>query len=253
MGNELEYGIAVKKEEEYTSLYSHYIAEIDENGKEIGGGDKWIPFHYSIYFITKTISYRSSYKFDNEIIPELEDEASEKTRIKKSKDGSDFYVDYDENELIYGELQLDPNQNTHFISMFGTDRGLEEISFRISVAAKEQHMLWGSPQFSYEGANFITETAPDAMQIHIYLEEKKFRRLAELVCNQRITGFPLRIGKVKGFYAHWSPSFVASQIKVLTKDHQLDDPSDAAPHFSKLGVVGEMDFGAETSQDLLSE
>lgn len=255
MENELEYTIAVKEEKENSSLYAHYIAEIDEEGNEVQGiHDKWIPFHHSIYFLVKTISYIPSWNFSAGMFDaEDKEEDLKKTKSKKKMHAKDFYVDYDEDESIFGTMQIDPDEHLDCISMFGTERGLLDLSFRISVGKQESCRLIGIPQYSHEGANFISETEPDVLQLEITFKEEKFRKFVELVRNNTITKFPIRLDQVAGLYARWSPSFVASEIKVLTPHHELDDPLDFAPHFRTLGVVGEIDLSPQISQDILSK
>ena len=251
MENELEYTIAVKEELEHPSFYPHYIVEIDQNGIEVEGiNHKWIPFHFSIYFLAKTIRYIPSWNFSACIFEAKEKEEDlRKTKSKKKMHAKDFHVDYDVSESIVGTMQIDPNEHLDGISMFGTERGLLNLSFRISVGKQEICRLIGFPQYSVEGSNFI----PDCLQIEIIFKEEKFRRLVELVRNNTITKFPIRLGQVAGLYARWSPSFAASKIKVLTPHHELEDPLDFAPHFRTLGVVGEIDLSPQISQDILSK
>ncbi|MDB2488098.1 hypothetical protein N9X59_02910 [Alphaproteobacteria bacterium] len=255
MEYELEYTLLVREELETPSLYPYYIAEIDQNGHEIEGiNHKWIPFHHSIYFLVKTISYIPSWNFSAGMFDaEDKEEDLKKTKSKKKMHAKDFHVDYDEDESIFGTMQIDPEEHLDCISMFGTERGLLDLSFRISVGKQESCRLIGIPQYSHEGANFISETKPDVLQLEITFKEEKFRKFVELVRNNTITKFPIRLDQVAGLYAVWSPSFVTSEIKVLTPHHELDDPLDFAPHFRRLGVVGEIDLSPQISQNILSE
>lgn len=251
MEHELEYSIAVKKETEFDSLFSEYIVEIDENGKEVEGiNDKWIPFHHDIHFVTKTISYIPSWKFEAGMFDAQDEEESLKnSKTKKKISEKDFYVEFDENDYIIGTMQLDPDEYLDSFSMFGTKRELLDLSFRMRIGTKDSCRLIGWPQYSYE-ADFYTEIMPDSFQIEITFKAEKFRRIVDLVCNTTIVRFPIRLGQVAGLYAPWSPSSVASAIKILTPRHQLDDPSNIAPHFRSLGVVGDMDLSPKISQNL---
>lgn len=255
MENELEYTIAVKEETEHSSLYSHYIVEIDENGNEVKGRNhKWIPFTFSIHFIVRTLSYIPNWKFSSVLIDvEDKEEDLKTTKSKKKMNEKDFHGDYVEDEYVFGTMQIDPDKHLDCISMFGTKRTLSDLSVRISVGKQESCRLVGIPQYSYEGANFLTETQPDFLQLEITFKEEKFRKLVELVRNNTITKFPIRLSTVEGLYARWSPSFVASEIKVLTPHHELDNPLDLAPYFRTLGVVGGIDLSPQVSQDIVSE
>jgi len=252
MENELEYTISVKEEKEFSSLYSHYIAEIDEKGNEVQGiHDKWIPFHHSIHFVTKSISYSSNLSFEEGIMDAYdEEEETKKKKTKKKISEKDFHVDFDENEYIYAELKIAPDEELSFLSMFGTERRLKDISMRISQGEQDSCRLVGIPSYESEGPHFDKFFTDDALQIILSLKEEKFRKLVSLVCENNISSFPIRLGQVAGLYAPWSPTYVSSAIKVLSTYHELDDPKNLAPHFRSLGAVREINISPVISQDL---
>ena len=81
MDYDLEYKIEVKKEEEHESLFKWYIAQIDDEGKEVGFlTNKSIPWFWTEYFIFKNLRNKMLIKYSSFL---FDSPFSSKTRVAR--------------------------------------------------------------------------------------------------------------------------------------------------------------------------
>ena len=175
MDTELNYSLAVREEKEYVSLYEVYIAEVNEKGEDVEGiFEKWIPFHYSLYFEAKSIKYVPAFGFERDA-SDIESEAESVKKPKNKKpDPKRFEVKFVDSEHINGTLQLDPDGSLPNIPMFGTERKLNDFSFWITIGKSERCRFWGYPQYFYEDADFRDRTQPDQIGFEITIKEVEY-------------------------------------------------------------------------------
>ena len=249
MDTELNYSLVVREEKEYVSLYDVYIAEVNEKGEDVEGIEKWIPFHYSLFFEAKSIKYVPAFGFERDA-SDIESEAESVKKPKNKKpDSKRFDVKFVDSEHISGSLQLDPDGRLSRISMFGTERKLNDFSLWITIGKSERCRFWGYPQYSYEDADFRDSTEPDQIGFEITIKEEKFRALANLIVTKSLSSLHLHISGAEGLYSPWSPSIIPQAIKILTDNHELIDQNKAL-HFRSIGIVHEMNLIPRVSQDL---
>lgn len=235
---ELEYKIKVHKETQYKNLYSWCIKETDQKGKDIDYSMNQIPWLWTTYFLTKSITYQPSLS-SHRVVGLL----SSKKKFKK-------HVPFGESETIYGKLI--PDKNSPTFSMFGTDRKINEFELNINIDEEENCYLWGCPKYTME-IDFLDVTTKDTIWINIGLKESKFKKMSEMILNHSLTSLNISMGYVKGFYSDWSPEGTPSYIKVLTSEHKLDIPKKCDIELPNLGEVGQIDIITNITNDLITD
>lgn len=237
-GIELDYELKVNTESEHESLYTWSINEVKEESKDYLRD--WVNFPWDNFFTVKDITYSSHLKSELPHDDGRFDKLTVTEYLKKRKE-QDFDVTTSEN--ITGTLTS--SRDTSF-SMFGTDRFIEDFSLFIRKGDKEDCDVWGKPQNTYE-LDFSYDTSPDSIQIILTLKEDRFDELKQQIINKTISTMELVIGGVDGFYSHWTPGISSHRVKVLTKDHILDEPEGL--HVSRLKHVGEWSLHTNSSQE----
>ena len=237
-GIELDYELKVNTESEHESLYSWSINEVKEESKDYLRD--WINYQWGNYFTVKDISYSSHLECE---LPHDSDRFDKLTVQEYFKKRNEQDFDLTTSENLSGTLTSDKDTS---YSMFGTDRFIEDFSLFIRRGDKEDCRVWGQPQNTYE-MDFSYDTTPDSIQIVLTLKEDRFDELKQRIINKTISTMDLRIGSVDGFYSHWSPGISASRVKVLTKDHVLNEPEGL--HISRLNHVGEWSLHTHSSQE----
>jgi hypothetical protein len=243
MENDLEYKIEVRKEEEHKTLYEWYIAEIDDEGEEVGFlTNKSIPFLWTNFFRFKNLNYASSLEFDRR------DDLLNKSKLKDLPEVT-------ESQVITGNFfpyEIDDNQPKY--SMFGTDRYIEEFKIFIQKSDEPYCQLHGTPGFEYEN-DFRNHYVPDSVEITLGVSEKKFNEISEAIRNKSISSLFIQLSAVKGFYSNWSPSISTMRMKVLTRAHNLEIPKDIEKDIDielhHLGEVGEFKLNMEIANDFV--
>ena len=222
------------------NLYEWCLNEINNNNKV---GDDYIPFRHSNYFLAQ------SFRVLREV--SIKKEYNENLVIPKNKTTDDIE--------IRGYLLPD----NHFIkySMFGTDREINKFEIIIhqnsSKKVKELFDLKIISNLSQEEEwcelTGIIETKhddlelPDSLYLYVFLNEKRFAEIVELIESKKLDKIRLRLGGVNGFYSYWSPSIDTHKIKVLTKDHIIDTNSDNKTDILRLGYVNEFNIYFESN------
>ena len=222
------------------NLYEWCLNEINNNNKV---GDDYIPFRHSNYFLAQ------SFRVLREV--SIKKEYNENLVIPKNKTTDDIE--------IRGYLLPED----HFIkySMFGTDREINNFEIVIhknsSKKIKELFDLKIISNLSQEEEwcelTGIIETKhddlelPDSLYLYVFLNEKRFAEIVELIESKKLDKIRLRLGGVNGFYSYWSPSIDTHKIKVLTKDHIIDTNGDNKTDILRLGYVNEFNIYFESN------
>ena len=242
----LEHKVIVKKEEELKTLYSWFISEIDDEGNEVSGfSSKSIPYHYSVGFQIKNIYYQTDIEIENE-----KNEYSVETKTKEV--GNAFKTN--RGERIYGSLKIDEHYDTR-LSMFGTNRKIEDIALSIYRAEEEYCSVWGIPEYSTE-IDFREDITPDCIEISIGLKDNDYQEIAERIKDKSINSYFITLKNVKGFYSPWSPQVSTPEIKVLTQEHEVNIDENALPdgyELPRLGNVGSFTMISRFAYELSKE
>ncbi len=93
-------------------------------------------------------------------------------------------------------------------------------------------------------AYFETETTNDCMGLEVGMAPEKFDTLKATITNGRPVAGIVRLGRVSGFYSHWSPSIRTNIVKVLVnaKDHKVEMPEGMESQPPGLGEIGEIEI-----------
>ncbi|MDC3124463.1 hypothetical protein OBB00_07080 [Gammaproteobacteria bacterium] len=227
------HAISVKNAD--SNLYTWHIREeIDADTRK---AKKYIPFFLSSSFKVEAIAYQPTWK--REQFEEL---------FSYKFDSSAQML---ETEMIRGYLL--PNEEVMHAkySMFGTSRPIEKFGFEIRVGSNERVHIRGFPRSTGE-IDFEDLNLPDFLWLHIFVDEAKFAKIADMVSRDAITSMVLSISHVKGFYAEWTPDIDVDTIKVLTPDHKLEVPTECDVDLPFVGDVGDFSFAIYSHRDLLS-
>ena len=240
----MEYELRLKTEPEHKSLYRWAINEIDPEGREIGG-DR-IPWPWSLYFTATDCALHDHV--------DVQPKSAFDARLERALTESliDGLPPRESSELQVIMAQLRPGDRRHDqdiwrktrFSMFGTRRAIEKFELRIlpnaDPADEEICKAFGS--VAYNAADMESaETAVDWLQFVLFVKPTTFDRYAAKVSNGFVEDMVFRVGRVAGFYSHWSPSIDTSEVKVLTsnREHKLSLPTDLPFEPQSLGTVGE--------------
>ena len=229
----LDYKVEVRKEDEFKSLFEWYIAEIDNDGNDLGFGEKLVPFEWGSYFKFKNLSLLTELNLDRR--DPIFDKTDQKNLSEITK-----------TESISGQIFPNNNSNEVKYSMLGTDREIEKFSIFIKRSNKQTCYLSGSPGYKAE-FDFKDIYQPDYVQVNIGMPDDKFNEIAEGIKNKSFTSFYLSLTDIKGFYSDWSPEISTPFIKVLTRAHELEAPKDMNIKIDHLGDVGEFNLTMEST------
>ena len=239
LDSELEYKLKLKTESEYENLYQWSIDEVDEEGKVVGDKDL-IPWNWDFYFKAKEISYLPKLEMENQDGSLFGDDEE---KVEKEE------FEVDDRDCITAELE--PNEELLSFQMFGTKRLITDFSLSIYPSEdKEGGSLWACPEYTTE-IDFDHHTAPDTIQISMFVKEKKFKKLVDLITAKSLNSLQLRIGGVSGFYSHWSPMISTTHVKVLTDQHELDIPDDCKIEPPRTGQVRHIGLFPKSTQKLI--
>lgn len=240
MNFHLDRRVILNTESSHESLYSWSLQELDDDGKQIGRDQ--VPWDWSLYFTATQLSLHDGIEYGRDYTSE---ESKNKVIRKKQ----------------YIQLALSPGgpadriaaRNTVY-SMFGTDRTISDFSLRIHAASSEQHescISTGCVSFTSE-IDFIYETAPDAVEFHLFVHPETFACYADKVAASQVDEAVFRVKGVEGFYSDWSPSISTERIKVLTRphDHAIEIPNDCKILLPKLREIEEAELSFRSVRNI---
>jgi hypothetical protein len=130
-------------------------------------------------------------------------------------------------------------------SFFGTERFVSRIELRIEQLSTsedpERCVLWGSPSYTSEGADFRPETTDDYLGFNLFVKPETFARFATQISLSSVTGVSFGVGAVPGFYSDWSPTVVTSRVKILSslRDQRVEIPKGCEIDPPRLGTATE--------------
>ena len=223
------------------SLNEGKDGEIEEHG--------YVPWSFSLNFEAKNLVYlfASERELDEEI-----DEGEEDT----------FNTD---EERISAQLEFDKRDSLYLpISFFGaedkTARDIKDFSLSIyKRQSKDKDLgeacyIWGVPEYETE-IDFRQHHQDDCLGIELYMEEEKFNELKSLVISKSLASLDLRLKRVRGIYAPWTPSITPDELKILTThiDIQTDDEKfkeELGDILHPIREVKKWDISWSTKQDL---
>lgn len=243
----LDYKLELKKEDEYENLYTWYITELDQDGNESTKLlNKFIPYPWSVSFQIKSINYQTEIELVNETKEFDVDTSSDK--IGKSYKTT-------RGERIFGNLKLNEYEYDTDLSMFGTNRKIEEISINFYKSEEEYCSVWGCPEYTTE-INFRNRTTPDCIEISVGLKEEDYQEMIDRIKDKSINSYFITLKNVNGFYSPWSPEISTPEIKVLTQDHEIKIHENSLPdgyELPRLGNVGDFSMVSRLTYELIND
>ena len=135
-------------------------------------------------------------------------------------------------------------QDDTAFSMFGTGRYIRNFWLTIYKLEEGDNdeccNLWGCVSYTTD-CDFHDVTTDDTINIYLYLSQKRFNSIAEVIKNQRVDVVQVRLKRVSGFYSDWSPSISTNSVKILVAadDQNLVCPENCDIVPPRLGAVGE--------------
>ena len=265
MENNLDFKVVINNKSEYESLYTWSINEVGEDGDKVKQNPflkrDYVPFHWSSYFLTKKLTYQSTFKLEKPLdgfFDEITDKTFQKKRGSKNKDDevSDHH-DHDkynknEQEVIFGDMVPDNRRSFTDYSVFGTNRTIGSFDLLIYGVneGEETCHCWGSPSYTTE-VDFRDMTTDDSFQVVVSVSHNRFKELKDSITNKSLSSLQVILGGVKGFYSPWSPGISSSTIKILTTRQPVEIPEDFDLEIPKLGIVNEIELIPNLTQELV--
>ena len=239
MENDLDFRVVINNKSEHESLYTWSINELSDDDKVQQNpflDRDYVPFNWSSYFLTKKLTYQSTFKLERPI-----DDSDDLDEFNK-----------EETEVISGEMFPDNRRSFTNYSLFGTNRTIELFDLLIYGVdeGKETCNCWGSPSYTTE-VDFRDITVNDTCQVVVYISHNKFKELKDGITNKSISSLQVILGGVKGFYSPWTPGISSSVIKILTTHQPVEIPKDFSLEVPKLGMIDEIQLTPNTTQELV--
>lgn len=240
MEHELDREIRLNENFEYTNYSSWSLQEFNQDGQQCG--EDLMPWKWDVFFSASEL--RLGYTMTIE-------------RKELAEDGLE-HEPTRESEIIHGVLRPGRFTNDESFeqitsySMFGADRNRKVEKFDVEIRLLDESydqevcFLFGTPSYSYRAEFWDTkeEIVDDQVLISIRLAPERFNKLVEAIRERRADIVTIRLGKVSGFYADWSPSIFTDHIKVLTdmNDQVVVLPDNCKIEPPRLGEVGEFEL-----------
>ena len=185
-----------------------YEQESGESAGEIvGKGGTYIPFYGSMKFELTEISCVSQIRIVNEDVRDEFEELSLKENIDL-----DFKVE--DEKQITGKLKKMHEDTSPYLSLFGTDERIEDLSFIIGTGSnikKESALLEGGTlDVGY-------------LRILIAINQERFDEISKLINLKKLDSFSINIYGTEGFYYELNDDsqfnqFNPKKVKVLTSE-----------------------------------
>jgi hypothetical protein len=236
----IEKTVTYCEESQLKNLYECYLQEDVE--KKIEYPKKFVPYLLSVYFFASKL------------------EVSRHVNVEYNYEGDDFELksfaqsgekivigcDLHSGRCVDGKIL---EYDTKY-SMFGTDREVKNFSLRIYKSEDDSDSSYLGASLSYEyELDFYNDLSPDWVQIQLYLNEEKFNNLVKMAEAKAIDSVLLTLGQVRGFYSQWSPESHSREIKILTRDVEVDGLKEDSK-LTKVGVVGSCELSLITESTL---
>lgn len=229
MKHHIDRRIILNKDSEFRSLYRWSLQELDADGKKVGSDQ--IPWDWDLYFTASELALIDTITIEPDYQHASEDE---KMAVR-------------ERQFIRAKLRPgDPRDqgcyNQTSYSMFGTHRKISAFELYIEELRdsdeQERCTVWGNVSYTTD-IDFRDISADDCVIFYLYVQSNRFTRYAEKIATSAVDEAGLCVGRVAGFYSHWSPSISTDEIKVLTKnkEHKVEIPSDCGIDPPQLGEV----------------
>lgn len=225
MKNHYDRKIVYSTEREHESLYKWSLKELDSGGTQVGGD--WLQWAWSLEFKAQNASIQQSWS----------------THDRYAVSDGNIDPKIIQSRFIHAELE--PFSHDGWpprYSMLGSDRTVTNFILRVEQISDEQAercTLDGMVQSTME-INFRDVTQEDTLWIYFHFHAATFARYADRIIADEVDSLRVRIGRVAGFYADWSPSITTDRIGILTSnsDHEVGEvPEDVS--LARLGDVGE--------------
>ncbi|EJI6687093.1 hypothetical protein BBM60_00250 [Vibrio parahaemolyticus] len=225
----LEHKVRFTQDTSYKSLYPWCLQEVNSEGKGISAD--LIPWKWGLVFTASEMRLEKRVHCGGIFSENEEDLTFETTEVIYAPLYSGICRDGEELE---DDVRL---------SMLGTSRSIDKISLFITPVtdvAQEQCQVWGGVSYTSE-IEFVSETTPDSLEVHLTLTRARFDLLAKNIENKSVDIATLKIADVSGVYSQWSPIAETREVKILTSDseHQVLLPDNCDVDVPRLCTVGE--------------
>ncbi|RUW30284.1 hypothetical protein [Mesorhizobium sp. M1E.F.Ca.ET.041.01.1.1] len=228
MDMELYGKIFLNPKSEYNSLYKWSLQEVDDNG---AAGEHYIPWRFSLYFTATEINIIESIGAQDDGNPDSAMKVNVERRITAT--------------LVPGDVRDSSDRHNTVYSMFRTGRIISDFQLSIEplneVDQRRNGKVWGTVSYSIE-IDFRDLVTPDTIVFYLYVDMDTFERLERKISASQIDQAVVRVGRVEGFYAEWSPEISTSFVKVLTEgsEHDVEIPEGCDVNPPRLGTLGEI-------------
>jgi hypothetical protein len=223
---------------EFKSLYSWAIIETDASGKKLGNDQ--IPWDWRIAFVATEIVL------------------SDQLTIKQATQGDKILREDEENSqrrLIRAKLRPGSGRGEMDwrrpkLSIFGTDRVVEDISLDILQLDREEEpevcTAWGTPAYDYED-----DGQDDCLVFYLQVRPSTFDMYARRIADGTADEIELVVSRVDGFYAEWSPDLSTRAVKILTRtnEQRVELPPGVEFEPPRLGNVGGIELFNQAELD----
>jgi len=240
MDYNIERKIRVNNNPEYSSLYKWCLNEISDDGKN---QHDMIPWAWSLFFTATALKLHRTITSKYEFVENKADESINKTT-------QDYVITGD----LFSGRCFDGKNLERYVSysMFGTNRIIKNFGlsvYPVETELKENCFLWACPSYDSE-IDFKNETSDDTVDINLFITKEKFNELAQLIDKNAIQSAAVHLSRVDGFYAQWSPSIRARDVKILTEYHEIENLDKNDKSVPRVEKVGEFSISYQTVNEL---
>ncbi|MEI9403545.1 hypothetical protein [Mesorhizobium argentiipisi] len=239
MDMELHGKIFLNPKSEYNSLYKWSLQEVDDNGAV---GDHYIPWGFSLYFTAIELNIGERIGAQDDGDPDGAMTMNVERRITAT--------------LVPGDVRDTSDRHKTVYSMFRTSRIISNFQLSIEplnkVDQRRNGKVWGTVSYSIE-IDFEDLVTPDTVVFYLYVDMDTFERLERKISALQIDEAVVRVGRVDGFYAEWSPEISTSFVKVLTQgtEHEVEIPEGCDVNPPRLGTLGEIELYLRRANNLV--
>jgi hypothetical protein len=219
MESNLDLKVSLNENPDRSTLGKWCLDEYDSNNKKVDGD--YIPWAWSCYFRSDQLR----------VIRQLELNRYDENYVLLDRPRSDYKVS------VVGDLRSGRSDEDSFLdrvsySMFGTSRKITKFNLYIGSASEQDGLqdckVYGIPSYDSEDSHSRRQTEDDYFGIDVFINEDELKDIVQAVESKTADSIVLRISRVSGFYSHWSPTIITSNIKILTEYHTITKPEGSA-------------------------
>lgn len=237
--------VILSTESEYPSLYKWSISEVASEGE---GGEKQIPWEWSLWFEATELTLHDTLETEFGLFDRDKPESFRPAHLRRS---------------ITAKLRPSRGRRASWeearYSFFGTGRFISDFELRIALLSAGEEVerceLWGTASYTAEGIDFAPETTQDYLSFNLFVKPETFARFATQISLSAVTSAAFSVGGVPGFYSAWSPTVLTSRIKILAslQDQRVELPAGSEIDPPRLGRAREFNLVMSSAHKLQGE